>query len=130
MAGKKSEERFESVEKEIKEVRAIMEKGIGEVRVELIQNLTETRRLMEKRMKLFSKPASTLEKTRALTMVVDKDREAVPTGVVEPYLAEVLGLRKRNEDRVTDPRVLRNMSRTWGRWARRRWGTSDEYPRG
>lgn len=68
MAARKTDERFELVEKEIKEVRVSMEKGmgdmekgLGEVRVELSQNrmdMSKIRRLMEEQMKLLSASTS------------------------------------------------------------------------
>ena len=65
MAARKTEERFEAVEKEIQQVKATVEKRIGEFRTEMNQNLAdvrqdladfrqnlaELRRLMEEQMK-------------------------------------------------------------------------------
>lgn len=116
MAGKKLEEQFESVEKEIKEVRASMEKGIGEmekgigeVRAELTQNLNELRQLMEEQMKLLAVLATTSEKTRVSTSVVEEDRDVFLTGVAGSRMVEIAGLCARNEEQVMDTRVLQNV---------------------
>lgn len=83
MAARKTDERFELVEKEIKEVRVSMEKGIGdmekrlgEVRVELSQNRTdlfEIRRLMEEQVKLLSASTLAPEKTVAQMATTEED---------------------------------------------------------
>lgn len=64
MAGKKYEKRFESVDKEIQQVKTTVAKGIEEMRAEV----TDLHRLMEEHMKKLT----AVEKSKALASNMDR----------------------------------------------------------
>ncbi|EXC30808.1 hypothetical protein L484_027987 [Morus notabilis] len=131
MATRKTEERFELMEKEIKKVRSSVEKGIGEMekgigevraeisqnRVEFTKNLTEIRRMMEEQMKFFRAPSTAPEKTVAPMVAIVEDCEAnraddhelYRAGATESRRAGTSGCRARWEEGPEDPRVPQNM---------------------
>ncbi|EXB37222.1 hypothetical protein L484_020278 [Morus notabilis] len=112
MAARKTE-RFDTVEREIKEIREAMKKEVGKVKAELIQSLIDLRRFWEEHVKNSSAAAPAPEKAKVITTMTDGGPAPINPGVMDELRAEV-ALGSQEENRAVDRRVTEEILRCDG----------------
>ncbi|EXB92422.1 hypothetical protein L484_021406 [Morus notabilis] len=93
-AGKKTEEKSESMEKEMQQIMASLEKGIDEVRAEMSQNMADLRRFMEEQLWLLTAQAMTGSRAEGSGTVAVGVRDGCGVGVREGYDTQAMGERR------------------------------------
>ncbi|EXB89242.1 hypothetical protein L484_006796 [Morus notabilis] len=117
MVARKTEERFETVEKEMKEMREAMKKEVSEVKAELIQSVTDLRRFWEENMKNSSLAVPAPEKLKAIVTTIDGGATSNDSGEKDGPRAEVvLGTQEEirtGDNHAGDRRAPRDLGRDY-----------------